>query len=117
MRLLCLMQGLTSDVLLVMTKQVVFAMEELIRIGKIYFPTLNTSSDEFMDFREMVDSSAKYDDILNMIDAFKAWRGDNIVRACLDTIAIGKLDDLRLISVARPGVDIDMTCVSFCQIL
>lgn len=51
MSLLCPVQGLTSYILLAKTKQVVFAIEELVRVGKIYFPTLNTSSDEFMNLR------------------------------------------------------------------
>ena len=51
MSLLCPVQGLTSDILLAKTKQVVFAIEELVCVRKIYFPTLNTSSDEFMNLR------------------------------------------------------------------
>ena len=95
----------------------VFAIEEFVRVGKIYFPTLNTSSDEFRNLRDLVDLGVKYDDIVNMMDVFKAWRKDNIIRVCLDMLAIGKLDDLRLMWVARPDMDLERACVSFCRVL
>ena len=94
--LLCHVQGFTSDVLLARTKQVAFAMKELIRVGKIYFPTLDTLSDEFKNFRRVVNSSAKYMNIVTMMHAFNVWRRDSIVQGCLDMIAIGKVDDLRV---------------------
>ena len=90
-------------------------MEKLIRVG-IFFSTLNTSSDEFRNFKKMVDLSVMYDDIVNMMNVFKAWRRDNIVRACLHMIAIRKLDDLRPMWVAKFRVDIYKTCVSFRRI-
>lgn len=42
---------------------------------------------------------------------------DNIAQGCLDMIAIGKNDDLHSIWVARPGMDIDQTCVLFRRVL
>ena len=95
----------------------VFAMEELVRVGKIYFPTLDTLSEEFKNFRGVVDSDAKYRDIVAMMDAFNAWRRESIVWGCLDMTAIGKVDDLRVMWVARPGVDIGQACVSFQPLL
>ena len=95
----------------------VFAMEELVRVGKIYFPTLDTLSEEFKNFRGVVDSSVKYRDIVTIMHAFNAWRRDNILRGCLDMIAIGKVDDLRVIWVARPRVDIGHACVLFRHVL
>ena len=65
----------------------------------------------------MVDLGIKYDDLVNMMDVFKAWRRDSIIRACIDIIAIGKLDDLHLMWVARPEADLDRACVSFRRVL
>ena len=70
MPLLYHVQGLTSDVLLARTKQVAFAMEEFIHVEKTYFPTLNTLSDKFKNFGGIVDSGAKYVDIVTMMYAF-----------------------------------------------
>ena len=64
-----------------------------------------------------VDSSAKYKDIVTMMHAFNAWRKDSILRGCLDMIVIGKVDDLRVMWVARPGVDIGQACVLFRRVL
>ena len=50
MSLLCLVQGLTSDYFLTRANQVLFVMEELIRVGKIHFSTMDTTNDEFMNF-------------------------------------------------------------------
>lgn len=50
MPLLCFVQGLTLDYFLTRANQVLFAMEELIRVGKIYFSTMDTTNDEFMNF-------------------------------------------------------------------
>ena len=110
-------QGLTSDVVLSRENQVLFTMEELIRVGKIYFFILDMTNDEFINFRRVVDSSSKHDDILSMMHAFNTLQRDNVVRGCLHIITIGKMDDLRLMWVARPGVDIHHICVSFCRIL
>ena len=72
MPLLCPVQGLISDILSTGIKQVVFAIEVLVRVGKIYFPTMNMSRDEFRNLIELVDLGVKYDDIMNMMDVFKA---------------------------------------------
>ena len=115
--MMCHVQGLTLDVVLSMANQVLFIMEELIRVGKIYFPTLDMTSDKFINFRRIVDSSSKHDDMLNMMHAFNTWRRGSIVRGCLDMIVIGKMDGLRLMWVVRPRVDIHQACVSFRRIL
>lgn len=52
--LLCPVQGLTLDVLLARANQVLFAMEELIRVGKIYFPTLDTTNDKLSTSEELL---------------------------------------------------------------
>ena len=82
----CVVQGKSS----------VVAMEKLIRVENIYFPILDMTSDEFINFRRVVDSGSKHDDILSMMHAFNIWRRGSIVRGCLDMIAIGKMDDLHL---------------------
>ena len=65
----------------------------------------------------MADSCVKYIDIITMMHAFNAWRRDNIVQGCLDMIAIGMMDDLCLMWMAKPRVDIDQACVSFRRVL
>lgn len=65
----------------------------------------------------MIDSYAKYVDIVTMMHAFRTWRKGNIIRGCLDMIEIGKIDDLRLMWVARLGVDTYQVNVSFRHVL
>ena len=79
MSLLCLVQRLTSEVLLarIKTSDIYNGRTHLYRID--LFSILNMSSNEFKDFGEMIDLGAKYDDIVNMMDAFKAWWRNNII--------------------------------------
>ena len=65
----------------------------------------------------MIDSYAKYIDIVTMMHAFHTWRKSNIIWGCLDMIEIGKIDNLRLMWVARFGVDTYHVNVSFRRVL
>lgn len=47
--------------------------EKLICIRNIYFPALHMTSDEFKTFRVVVQSSAKYADIVIMMHALNTW--------------------------------------------
>ena len=55
------------------------------------------TSDEFINFRRIVDSCSKHDDILSMMHVFNTWRRNSIIRGCLDMIVIEKMNGLRLI--------------------
>lgn len=65
----------------------------------------------------MVDSEAKTCDLVTMIHAFTTRRRGIIVRDCLDMLASGKINDLRIMWVVRPGVEIKHVYNSFCRIL
>ena len=103
MPMLCPLGGLTGHTLLTRTDQIMFAMEELIRMGKIYFPTIDLQGEDFETFRCVLDQGDDVDGL--QVKKFTTWSRDSFVRACLDTVALQQEDILRQMWVPREKVD------------
>lgn len=110
MPMLCPVGGLTPETLLNRGNQVMFAMEELIRVGKIYFPTLDVEGEDFKILRTVLDCA---EDQGGQVESFTAWRRSTFIRACCDTLSLEKEACLRDMWVNREGVDKDGTVASF----
>ncbi|KAG0573280.1 hypothetical protein KC19_VG164600 [Ceratodon purpureus] len=115
MPMLCPVRGLTEDTMLDRPDQIMFAMEELIRVGKIYFPTMDISGDDFEDFRMVLDEG---DNRGGQVGLFVHWRRNTFIRACLDMVNLDQLDVLRDMWVAKEGgVDTEAVTRAFRSIL
>ena len=112
--MLCPVQGLTEERLMARPNQVMLAMEELIRMGKIYFPTMDMHGDEFETFREVLDLG---DDKGGQVESFQHWRRGTFIRACLDIVEQGKEQILREMWVTNPGVDREKVADDFRSML
>ncbi|KAG0600520.1 hypothetical protein M758_11G040600 [Ceratodon purpureus] len=113
--MLCPVRGLTEERYLSRPDQIIFAMEELIRVGKIYFPTMSVDCADFEDFRVVVD---KGNDRGGQVAKFTAWRRNTFVRACLDMVRLGQVQVLRDMWVAKDEVvDREAVTASFRKVL
>ena len=57
MPMLCLVGGLSMDTIMARPQQILFAMEELIRVGKLYFPNMDIEGPDFEVFRCVLDQA------------------------------------------------------------
>ena len=112
--MLCHVRGLSDKTLRDRTQQVLFAMEELIRVGKIYFPTLDTGGEDFEKFREVLDCG---DNIGDQVENFRAWRRNCFIRACCDSLRREESHILRDLWVKGEGVDREGCASVFTSVL
>ena len=112
--MLCPVKGLTAATLNARPQQVLFAMEELIRVGKIYFPTLDTLGEDFADFRVVLDSGNNTGE---QVEKYTAWRTNTFIRACVDMVALDQAGVMRDMWLHREGVDREAVCRSFRTVL
>ena len=115
MPMLCPVAGLAEETLLAKPDQILYAMEELIRVGKIFFPTMKISGLDFEDFRMVLDVG---DNRGGQVGRFTTWRRNTFVRACVDMINLDQLDVLRDMWVSKAqGTDCDAVCKAFRSVL
>ena len=112
--MLCPVLGLTEERLMKGSVQVMLAMEELIRVGKIYFPTMDIQGDSFEVFREVLDVG---DDLGGQVESYQQWRRSTFIRACMDVLDQGKEEILRDMWVTKAGVDQEKVADRFRQLL
>ena len=55
--MLCPVLGLVDETLNYGANQIMLAMEELIRVGKIFFPSMDIVGEAFQTFREVLDTA------------------------------------------------------------
>ena len=114
MPMLCPVGGLTQDRLHGRPAQVLFAMEELIRSGMIYFPTLDMTGSSFQDFRTVLDSGGERGD---QVAKYITWRRRTFVKACRDMVATQQEHVLRDMWVDRPRIEYEAVLTSFRHVL
>ncbi|KAG0569467.1 hypothetical protein KC19_6G092600 [Ceratodon purpureus] len=108
--MLCPVLGLTEETMTDRGHQILVAMQELIRVGKIYFPTMDTQSDTFETFRLVLDDCV---DRGGEVAQYHCWGRDTFVKACLDMLALDKKSLLRDMWVTREGVDFEAVSNAF----
>ena len=114
MPMLCPVGGLTKERLNSRSVQVMFAMEELVRCGKIFFPTLDLEGTAFRDFRRVLDNGGEQGD---QVAKFIQWRRRTFVKACRDMVATQQEHILRDMWVDRAGVDREAVLTAFRHVL
>ena len=112
--MLCPVLGLTEEIQMAHADQIMLAMEEVIRVGKVFFPDMDIKGESFATFRVVLDTGENHG---GLGESFCAWRRDVFIRACLDIVALGKEDLLRDMWVTRPGVDEQSVADAFRNIL
>lgn len=108
--MLCYIKRLTHDTLVDKGHQVLFAMEELIRVGRIYFSTVDTTSQEWEHLRALVETRGHHG---NLLRAFITCHRRASLLGWMDILALCNEDDLCLIWVAWPRVDTTHVLASF----
>ena len=63
------------------------------RMGRFYFPKMDTTSYDFSTFRSILDSGTDFSDL---VDSFFSWRRALYVQACCDLLHLNMEDELRL---------------------
>ena len=63
------------------------------RMGRFFFPKMDTTSYDFSTFRSLLDSSIDLNDLLN---SFLVWRRTSYMQACCDLLHLNMEDELRL---------------------
>lgn len=114
MPMLCPVLGLTEETLGRHGHQVLLAMEELIRVGKIFFPTMDIRGESFETFRRVLDQCV---DQKGEVAQYNVWRRDTFLRACLDTVELEQKCLLRDMWVERVGVDKEKVANAFRKVL
>ncbi|KAG0625061.1 hypothetical protein M758_2G024800 [Ceratodon purpureus] len=114
MPMLCPVLGLTQETMKDRGNQILIAMEELIRVGKIYFPAMDIESVSFETFRLVLDDCI---DRRGEVAQYHCWGRDTFVRACLDMLALDKKSLLRDMWVTRDGVDFEAVSNAFRTVL
>lgn len=92
--MICPRVGVSPGFLQDRMQQVKFASKDLPTLGKLLFPTMDITSEEFQAFMDVTSRGVGFE---GLVDMALSWMRACFWRACNDMLALDKEDDLRVL--------------------
>ena len=112
--LICPRMGVSSSLVHEMMAQMKLAMKDLLTFGRLVFPSMGTSSLDFLTYLEVMRT---YNGFEAMQAKASSWMTTCFLNTCLDMLAMDKNDDLRVIWLDASKDKRNEALKSFCRVM